>query len=331
MRTSTAGPYSWLPLAPEVGETAGVADQSVEASSALSPRVLGQSQSTNYMVVIQSRDEAGRWGTLHEMTALDINHVEVTRSSEAALAEVGDVGAEASGAFRLCVIVPALNEGRTVAKVVGSIRDALPAAHIIVIDDGSTDDTSARALKAGAVVITLPLNLGIGGAVQTGYLYAERHGFDIAMQIDGDGQHDPGEARLLIDPIVERRADLVVGSRWLGRGDYKAPYGRRLGMRILSGLVRSRTGQSITDTTSGFRAVGRLGVELFAHSYSSDFPEVEALVMARQCGLRIEEVPVQMEQRLHGRSSIAGLRSCYYMLRVVVALVVDVLNRKEQP
>jgi hypothetical protein len=151
------------------------------------------------------------------------------------------------------------------------------------------------------------------------------------MQIDGDGQHDPREAGLLIDPIVKRRADLVVGSRWLGRGDYKAPSGRRLGMRILSGLVRWRTGQSITDTTSGFRAVGRPGIELFASSYSSDFPEVEALVLARQCGLRIEEVPVQMEQRLHGRSSIAGLRSSYFMLRVVVALIVDAFNRKEKP
>ncbi len=233
--------------------------------------------------------------------------------------------------FRLCVIVPAYNEGPSVAKVVGSIRDALPRAHILVIDDGSVDDTSARAAEAGAVVITLPLNLGIGGAVQTGYRYAQRHGFDVAMQIDGDGQHDPGEARFLIEPIVEQRADLVVGSRWLGRGEYKAPSGRRIGMRILSRLVRWRTGQSITDTTSGFRAVGRPGIELFARSYSSDFPEVEALVTARQCGLRIEEVPVQMEQRLHGRSSIAGLRSSYYMVRVVVALVVDVLNQKEQP
>jgi hypothetical protein len=255
----------------------------------------------------------------------------VTNPSEEALTEVSDAAAAHSGAFSLCVIVPAFNEGRSVANVVDSIQSALPSAHVVVVDDGSSDDTSARATEAGATVITLPLNLGIGGAVQTGYLYAQRHGFDVAMQIDGDGQHDPREARFLIEPIVEQRANLVVGSRWLGKGDYKAPSGRRLGMKILSGLVRWRTGQTITDTTSGFRAVGRPGIDLFAKSYSSDFPEVEALVTARRRGLLIEEVPVQMEQRLHGRSSIAGLRSSYYMLRVMVALVVDSLNRKEQP
>jgi glycosyltransferase involved in cell wall biosynthesis len=243
----------------------------------------------------------------------------------------GTEGRETVAEPRICVIVPAFNEGASVAEVVRSIRAALPTAQVVVVDDGSKDDTAERAAAVGAHVLALPLNLGIGGAVQTGYLYAQRNDFDLAMQIDGDGQHDPREARFLIDPIVQHRADLVVGSRWLGRGDYKAPSGRRFGMKILSGLIKWRTGQRITDTTSGFRAVGRPGIDLFARSYSSDFPEVEALVAAKQCGLTIEEVPVHMEQRLHGRSSIAGLRSSYYMVRVVVALVVDALNRKEQP
>ena len=249
--------------------------------------------------------------------------------------EVDPVEADATavpfGGTRLCIIVPAFNEGPSVAKVVVAIQSALPSAQVVVVDDGSKDDTSIQAADAGAHVITLPMNLGIGGAVQTGYLYAQRNDFDIAMQIDGDGQHDPREARFVIEPILEQRADMVVGSRWLGRGEYKAPSGRRVGMRILSRLIKWRTGQTITDTTSGFRAVGRPGIALFAQSYSSDFPEVEALVAAKQCGLVIEEVPVQMQQRLHGRSSIAGLQSSYYMMRVVVALVVDSLQWKEHP
>jgi hypothetical protein len=249
--------------------------------------------------------------------------------SEAEMSEDGSFPELYAPPLTLCAIVPAFNESKSVGEVVTSIHTALPSAHILVVDDGSNDDTSAEAKKAGAAVITLPLNLGIGAAVQTGYFYAKRHGFDLAMQIDGDGQHDPHECRLLIEPIVNHRADLVVGSRWLGRGEYEAPTGRRLGMRILSKLVGWRTKQNLTDTTSGFRAVGRKGIELFARSYPSDFPEVETLVLAKQCGLRIEEVPVRMVQRRHGRSSIAGLRSSYYMLRVVVALLIDTLDPKE--
>jgi glycosyltransferase involved in cell wall biosynthesis len=225
------------------------------------------------------------------------------------------------------VIVPAYNEGATVASVVSSIRRALPGTHVVVVDDGSEDDTSARAAAAGASVMTLPVNLGIGGAMQAGYRYALRRGFDVAMQVDGDGQHDPAEAGRLLAPIVSGEADMVVGSRWLGRGDYEAPSSRRLGMRILARLVRWRTGAVFTDTTSGFRAVGPSGVALFAHSYPADFPEVESLVVAKDHGLRIQEVGVHMNDRSHGRSSIAGVRSAYYMLRVVTVLVVDWIGR----
>jgi glycosyltransferase involved in cell wall biosynthesis len=224
---------------------------------------------------------------------------------------------------QLCIIVPAFNEGRSVFDVVKTVYKVMPDAHVVVVNDGSTDDTAIQAYLAGAAVVSLPINLGIGGAVQTGYQYALRHGFEFAMQIDGDGQHDPTEAARLLKPLIDGTADVTVGSRWLGRGAFESPSGRRFGMRVLAMLVRWKTGGSFTDTTSGFRAVGRRGLELFAESYPTDFPEVGTIVLAYRSGLRIEEVPVQMEKRQHGRSSIAGLRSAYYMIRVIVDLLID--------
>ncbi len=227
---------------------------------------------------------------------------------------------------RVCVVIPAFNEARSITNVVRRVRTSIPNAEVVVVSDGSTDDTAARARKAGAAVVTLPVNLGIGGAVQTGYRYALRKGCEIAVQVDGDEQHVPSEIERLLEPIYAGRADMSIGSRWLGRGDYVASRGRRFGMRMLARLVQWRTGISFTDTTSGFRAVGRVGIELFARTYPTDFPEVESLVLARRNQLRIEEVPVEMKNRFYGRSSIAGIRSAYYMLRVCVALVVGTLN-----
>ncbi len=232
---------------------------------------------------------------------------------------------------RVCVIVPAYNEERSVATVVSGVRAALPKARVVVVDDGSSDRTAARASAAGAAVVRLPVNLGIGGAVQAGFQYALRHGFRMAMQVDGDGQHDPAEAVRLVEAVVTGRADLALGSRWLGRGDYVAPPSRRFGMRILAALVRWRTGRPFTDTTSGFRALGPSALELFARSYPADFPEVESIVLASRAGLRVEEVPVRMEERRHGRSSIAGVRSAYYMARVGLALLVGGLERRDTP
>lgn len=232
-----------------------------------------------------------------------------------------DPNASPPSTLRTCVVVPAFNEGRSVAEVVQAVHRVLPRATVVVIDDGSSDDTAEQAAAAGAVVIPLPVNLGIGGAVQTGYLYALRNGCDVAVQVDGDGQHDSDEIQRLLVPLLDGTADMVVGSRWLGRGDYLAPSSRRLGMRMLAGLVTLRTGQRFTDTTSGFRAVGRKGLELFAVEYPTDYPEVETIVLATKRGLRLAEVPVAMMAREHGRSSIAGLRSAYYMARVGLAII----------
>ena len=229
---------------------------------------------------------------------------------------------------RTCIIVPAFNEEDVVGRVVRSIEQALPWADILVVNDGSRDATAAVAEKAGATVLSLPVNLGIGGAVQAGYRYAHRYGFDFALQIDGDGQHDPREAHLVLGPIRDGVADLVVGSRWLGRGDYVAPKARRFGMRILSMLLDKCAGMTVTDTTSGFRAVGRRGIALFAEEYPTDYPEVETLVLAARRGLRLHEVAVSMNQRSTGKSSIAGLKSAYYMVRVGAVLIVDSIGRK---
>jgi glycosyltransferase involved in cell wall biosynthesis len=229
---------------------------------------------------------------------------------------------------RICVIVPALNEAESVGNVVESVHSSLAGVRVLVVDDGSSDDTTERAILAGAHVITLPINLGIGGAMQTGYRYALRHGFDVAVQVDGDAQHRPQEVSRLLAPLVAGAADIVVGSRWIGRGSYRATTQRRIGMRLLAALVRWRTHTTVTDTTSGFRAIGPPALELFARDYPTDFPEVESLVVAARHGLRVQEVGVQMAERSHGRSSIAGLRSVYYMLRVTMILVVDRLNRE---
>jgi len=225
------------------------------------------------------------------------------------------------------VVIPAFNESGSVARVIRRAHHAVPNAQIVVVNDGSRDDTALRAYRAGATVITLPVNLGIGGAVQAGYLYALRHGFEIAIQVDGDDQHDPAEIDRLLDPIRMGRAEMTVGSRWLGRGDYAAPVSRRAAMRLLATLVRWRTGVTFTDTTSGFRAVGAQGIALFARTYPTDFPEVESLVLASRNGLRLVEVPVRMTPRSQGQSSISGVRSAYYMARVTAALIVGGLNR----
>jgi glycosyltransferase involved in cell wall biosynthesis len=227
------------------------------------------------------------------------------------------------------VIVPAYNEEAAVGAVVRVVSEEMPLACIVVVDDGSRDRTAEEAEKAGATVLQLPVNLGIGGAVQAGYRYALRHDFDYAVQIDGDGQHNPEEVDRILEPIQRGDADVVVGSRWLGRGDYVAPKGRRAGMRVLSRIVSRGTGMTLTDATSGFRAVGRRGIALFADEYPTDFPEVETLVLAARRGLRLQEIGVRMNPRTSGSSSIAGAKSLYYMVRVVTVLLVDSIGRKD--
>jgi glycosyltransferase involved in cell wall biosynthesis len=229
--------------------------------------------------------------------------------------------------LRRAVIVPSYNEAASVTAVIEEIRAFDPGFEIVVVDDGSKDDTARVARAAGARVLRLPFNVGIGGAVQTGHQYARDHGFDLAIQIDGDGQHDPREVPKLLEPIVSGHADLVVGTRFIGESGYRPPRSRRLGIVILAAVVSLIVRQRVTDPTSGFRAVNRKALELFAGDYPHDYPEVEATVLVHRHRLRMVEVPVTMRERSAGTSSITMLYSAVYMGKVLVALFVGLFRR----
>ena len=228
-------------------------------------------------------------------------------------------------------IVPAFNEEVSVGRVIDEIRAFDPGFEIAVVDDGSTDRTAGVADDRGAHVIRLPFNLGIGGAMQTGYRYAFEHGYDVAVQVDGDGQHDPSQLARILKPVLDGEADLVVGSRFSGGGPYRSTVARRVGIRIFAGVVSAVVRQRVTDTTSGFRAVNRKGIALFAADYPHDYPEVEATVMCVKHKLRLREVPVEMRERSGGRSSITALRSIYYMTKVLLAIFVGLFRRYAVP
>jgi glycosyltransferase involved in cell wall biosynthesis len=233
--------------------------------------------------------------------------------------------------LRCLAIVPAYNEEHSVAGVVREIAAVERDFEIVVIDDGSVDGTALAAQAAGATVIKLPFNLGIGGAVQTGYQFARDRGFDLAVQVDADGQHDPGEIGRLIEPILEGRADLVVGTRFAEGGGYRGTPARRLGIRFFAGVVSLMMRQHVTDTTSGFRAANKHAIRLFAIDYPHDYPEVEATVVLSRSGLTMVEVPVIMRVREGGSSSITTLRAGYYMIKVVLALFIGLFRRYSSP
>lgn len=234
---------------------------------------------------------------------------------------------ERIASMRRLAIVPALNEDRTIARVIEEIRASDPGFEILVVDDGSTDATLREAERVGALVVRLPYNVGIGGAVQTGYRYARERGFQVAVQIDGDGQHDPSDLGRLLEPLAGDSADMVVGSRFRGDSPYRGPFMRRLGIWLLASVVTVIIRQRMTDPTSGFRGVNRRGIVLFAAEYPHDYPEAEANVVAFRHRLRIVEVPVAMRSRSAGRSSITALGSLYYMIKVSLALFISVFRR----
>ena len=222
-------------------------------------------------------------------------------------------------ADRALIIVPAFNEARNLPEVIRQLREA-QIGDICVIDDGSTDETGEVARGLGVTVLQCPVNLGIGGAVQTGYLWALEHGYDAAVQIDGDGQHDPAYVLRALEPIAAGRP-LVIGSRFREGGGFRSTFVRRLGIHYLAWLLRVRWGARVTDPSSGFRAAGRRAIELFARNYPSDYPEPEAIALAVGAGLRVAEIPVRMRARMHGKSSINALRTLYYLLKVSLALL----------
>ena len=241
------------------------------------------------------------------------------------------VEAERLRALRRMAIVPAFNEEASIAGVVGELLAFDPGLRVVVVDDGSTDRTAEVARASGAKVISLPFNLGIGGAVQTGFRYAWEQGFDVAVRADGDGQHDPAELDAILRPVLADEADVAVGSRFIGGDGYRSSRSRRAGIRLLAWIVSALTRQRITDPTSGFQAANRLGIRLFAADYPHDYPEAEATVMVFKHRLRLQEVPVKMRARESGRSSITTVRSVYYMVKVVLAIFVALFRRKAVP
>jgi glycosyltransferase involved in cell wall biosynthesis len=229
-------------------------------------------------------------------------------------------------------VIPAYNESATVARIVETVHEQAPFFDMVVVNDGSTDDTASRARAAGADVLELPFNLGIGGAVQAGFVYAKENGYRYMVQVDGDGQHEPREIATLLgvmdaDPTI----DMVCGSRFLVPGEYLPPVSRRTGIHLFAFLLSRIVGQPVTDPTSGFRLYNRRAIELFSADYPHDYPEVEAVLMLHTHRLRMAEVPVQMYQRGGGQSSIRSGKSIYYMIKVLLAIFVGLLRRRPVP
>jgi glycosyltransferase involved in cell wall biosynthesis len=233
---------------------------------------------------------------------------------------------------RHLAIIPAYNERGAVGATVADVLEHAPNFDVLVVDDGSTDDTSAQARAAGAAVVQLPFNLGIGGAVQAGYQYAMENGYDIAVQVDGDGQHDARHINFLLEHL-QTHPDLgmVTGSRFLAESDgdgYRSSMQRRAGIRTFAWVLSRLVGRRVTDPTSGFRMVRGRGIELFARDYPHDYPEVEAVLLLHFHKLEGAEVPVRMRPRTTGVSSINASRSVYYMIKVLLAIFVGLLRAR---
>ncbi|NWF93014.1 MAG: glycosyltransferase family 2 protein [Syntrophaceae bacterium] len=228
---------------------------------------------------------------------------------------------------RVLVIIPAYNEEGAIREVVQGVKNHLPRADVLVVNDGSRDRTSDIARENGALVLDLPFNLGIGGAMQAGYKYAFQKGYEVAIQVDGDGQHDPKEIPKLLNALEEREVDMVIGSRFIGDSEFKSSRMRRIGISIFSRVISWIVGQKITDPTSGFRAANRKAIQLFSFDYPQDYPEPEVLVLLHQYGLKMAEVPIGMSKRYAGESSITRVRSIYYMIKVLLAILVDCFKK----
>ena len=226
------------------------------------------------------------------------------------------------------VIVPAYNEEDSIERIIQEIRGKAPFVDVLIVDDGSEDRTAKIVKKCEVLLISHPYNLGIGGAVQTGLKYAKLDNYDIAVQVDGDGQHDPMYIRSLIEPLVNGKADIVIGSRYIQNTNGNAvPFTRDVGIRFFSWLTSKIIGKKITDCTSGFRALNRHAIEVFAENYPIDFPDAEALILAHKTGLKIVEIPTKFRSRKHGKSSLFFWRFLYYPFKEMISIF-NLLTKK---
>lgn len=229
---------------------------------------------------------------------------------------------------RVLVVMPALNESASVATVIGQVKRALPGSDLLVVDDGSVDDTARLARAAGAEVARLAVNLGVGGAMRTGFRYAAARGYDVVVQVDADGQHDPEELGALLRGLAD--ADIVIGSRFAGRGAYRASGPRRSAMIALSFVFSRLARTRLTDVTSGFKAMGPRAIKLFAGYYPAEYlgDTVESLVLAIRAQLVIKEIPVVMRERAGGTPSHSPVRSAVYLSRAGLALLLALVRRR---
>jgi len=228
---------------------------------------------------------------------------------------------------RVLIVIPALNEAGSIGDVVREVRGELPTVDVLVVDDGSTDRTAQVAAAAGAAVAKLPFNLGVGGAMRLGYRYAREHDYDVAIQVDADGQHDPRYIPKLVDALDD--ADLVIGARFAGEGDYRVGGPRRWAMVMLSGVISWVAGTRLTDTTSGFRAANRKLIDMFATRYPVEYlgDTVETLVHTARRGHKVRQVPVAMRKRMAGTPSQSPFKAMIYLGRAFAVLILALVRR----
>ena len=224
------------------------------------------------------------------------------------------------------IIIPAYNESACIEATIQDIIENAPDFDYVIINDCSTDNTREICEKNGFNIVNLPINLGIGGAVQTGYLYAAEYGYDLAVQVDGDGQHDPQFLRKMAEYLETHDADMVIGSRFIEKEGFQSSWIRRVGIVYFTWLIKLCTGKTITDPTSGLRMAGKKVIKLFADCYPKDYPEPESTVAALNHDCKIEEIPVVMRERQGGVSSITMKRSVYYMIKVTLAILMETLR-----
>ncbi|HES6343005.1 TPA: glycosyltransferase family 2 protein [Streptococcus pyogenes] len=220
------------------------------------------------------------------------------------------------------IIIPAYNESSNIVNTIRTIESDAPDFDYIIIDDCSTDNTLAICQKQGFNVISLPINLGIGGAVQTGYRYAQRCGYDVAVQVDGDGQHNPCYLEKMVEVLVQSSVNMVIGSRFITKEGFQSSFARRIGIKYFTWLIALLTGKKITDATSGLRLIDRSLIERFANHYPDDYPEPETVVDILVSHFKVKEIPVVMNERQGGVSSISLTKSVYYMIKVTLAILV---------
>jgi glycosyltransferase involved in cell wall biosynthesis len=228
---------------------------------------------------------------------------------------------------KVLIIVPAYNEEKSIDKVLKSIKKECSFCDVVVVNDGSIDATAKIAEANEVVVISVPYNLGIGGAVQTGLLYAQKNDYDVALQLDADGQHKAEEVNRIINALEKDGADMTLGSRFKDKTDYHSTFLRRLGNIIFSGLIAMVTKQFFTDSTSGFRAFNRRAINFLANNYPTDFPEPESLVILKKHGFKISEISVAMEERQGGQSSVTKFKAVYFMISISIAILIDWIKK----